>query len=84
MRAAGDNDDRVPSFHSYKFAAALQHTLAQYWGSQQTNPIFLGVQEHIGHAGEHLPLEMFPASMHACMSEQLSVKLNIGVACISV
>ncbi|BDA44458.1 Prolyl endopeptidase [Coccomyxa sp. Obi] len=46
----GDSDDRVPPYHSYKFAAALQHDLAQYWGSKQTNPILLAVQEHIGHA----------------------------------
>lgn len=46
----GDSDDRVPPYHTYKFTAALQHTLAQYWGSHQTNPILLAVQEHIGHA----------------------------------
>lgn len=64
MCASGDNDDRVSSFHSYKFAAALQHTLAQYWGSQQRNPILLAVQEHIGHAGEPFRFDMFLAYMH--------------------
>jgi len=39
------NDDRVPPFHSYKFAAALQNRPAQ------TNPILLKVQKQAGHQG---------------------------------
>lgn len=40
-----DNDDRVPPFHSYKFAAALQNRKAQ------KNPIFLRVKKDLGHFG---------------------------------
>ncbi len=38
-------DDRVPPFHSYKFAAALQEA------NGGTNPILLRVQEKAGHQG---------------------------------
>lgn len=40
-----DNDDRVPPFHSYKFAALLQSRECQ------TNPIILKVEEDAGHSG---------------------------------
>lgn len=39
------NDDRVPPFHSYKFAAALQSRKAQ------TNPILLKIEKMAGHDG---------------------------------
>ncbi len=39
----GENDDRVPSFNSYKFAAALQNRTAQ------KNPVLLNVIEQSGH-----------------------------------
>ena len=41
----GDYDNRVPPFHSYKFAAQLQNN------SSQTNPILLWTQENTGHFG---------------------------------
>jgi prolyl oligopeptidase len=41
----GDNDDRVPPFHSYKFAAQLQNR------SAQKNPVLLRVEKGAGHAG---------------------------------
>ncbi len=40
-----DNDDRVPPFHSYKFAARLQNRTAQI------NPIYLRVEKNAGHNG---------------------------------
>ncbi len=40
-----ENDDRVPPFHSYKFAARLQNRKAQ------RNPIFLRVEKNAGHSG---------------------------------
>ena len=40
-----ENDDRVPPFHSYKFAAALQGR------SSQKNPILLKVAYEAGHYG---------------------------------
>ncbi|MCE3278309.1 MAG: hypothetical protein K0S44_500 [Bacteroidetes bacterium] len=40
-----DNDDRVPPFHSYKFAARLQNRKAQ------TNPVLLRVEKNAGHYG---------------------------------
>jgi prolyl oligopeptidase len=39
----GGNDDRVPPFHSYKFAAALQNNPGQ------TNPVLLSVDPKAGH-----------------------------------
>ena len=41
-----ENDDRVPPFHSYKFAAKLQNRNAQ------KNPIFLKVNKNAGHYGK--------------------------------
>jgi prolyl oligopeptidase len=41
-----DNDDRVPPFHSYKFAAKLQNRVAQ------KNPIFLKTIKNAGHYGD--------------------------------
>jgi prolyl oligopeptidase len=40
-----ENDDRVPPFHSYKFAAALQNRDAQQ------NPILIKVEADAGHYG---------------------------------
>lgn len=40
-----ENDDRVPPFHSYKFAAKLQSL------QNQTNPILLRVEKSAGHSG---------------------------------
>ena len=40
-----ENDDRVPPFHSYKFAARLQNRKAQ------TNPILLFSRKKEGHNG---------------------------------
>ena len=40
-----DNDDRVPPFHSYKFAAALQNREAQ------KNTILLITKKDLGHYG---------------------------------
>ena len=40
-----DNDDRVPPFNSYKFAARLQSRIAQ------KNPILLKTEEKAGHHG---------------------------------
>lgn len=42
----GENDDRVPPIHSYKFAAKLQNRKAQ------KNPIYLLVNENAGHYGK--------------------------------
>lgn len=42
---AGENDDRVTPFQSYKFAAKLQNRDAQ------KNPIFLNVLKKTGHSG---------------------------------
>jgi prolyl oligopeptidase len=42
----GDNDDRVPPFHSYKFAARLQNRTAQ------KNPIYLKTLSSSGHYGK--------------------------------
>lgn len=41
----GENDDRVPPVHSYKFAARLQNRIAQ------KNPIYLQVKNNAGHYG---------------------------------
>lgn len=41
----GQNDNRVPPFQSYKFAAALQNRAAQ------KNPVYLRVDENVGHYG---------------------------------
>lgn len=41
-----DNDDRVPPFHSYKFAARLQNRTAQ------KNPIYLKTMSNSGHYGK--------------------------------
>lgn len=40
-----ENDDRVPPFHSYKFAAKLQNNPGQ------KNPIYLRVEKDAGHSG---------------------------------
>ena len=40
-----ENDDRVPPFHSYKFAARLQNRKAQ------KNPILLRIEKDAGHHG---------------------------------
>jgi prolyl oligopeptidase len=42
----GENDDRVPPFNSYKFAAALQNRTAQ------KNSVFLKTLENSGHSGK--------------------------------
>lgn len=42
----GDNDDRVPPLHAYKFAAALQNL------PQQKNPVLLYTRSQAGHQGE--------------------------------
>lgn len=42
----GENDDRVPPIHSYKFAAKLQNR------ATQKNPIYLSVKENTGHYGK--------------------------------
>ncbi len=41
-----DNDDRVPPFHSYKFASRLQNRVAQI------NPIYLKTIKKAGHYGD--------------------------------
>jgi prolyl oligopeptidase len=41
-----ENDDRVPPFHSYKFAAKLQNRTAQ------KNPIYLKTLSNSGHYGK--------------------------------
>lgn len=41
----GENDDRVPPFHSYKFAAKLQNNPGQI------NPVYLRVEKDAGHSG---------------------------------
>jgi prolyl oligopeptidase len=43
----GENDDRVPPFNSYKFAAALQNRTAQ------KNPVFLKTLGNSGHYGKN-------------------------------
>jgi prolyl oligopeptidase len=43
----GENDDRVPPFNSYKFAAALQNR------TSQKNPVFLKTLENSGHYGNN-------------------------------
>lgn len=40
-----ENDDRVPPFHSYKFAARLQNRKIQ------TNPVLLRIEKKAGHDG---------------------------------
>lgn len=40
-----DNDDRVPPFHSYKFAARLQSR------KSQINPVYLRIEKDAGHNG---------------------------------
>ncbi|MFP4470435.1 MAG: prolyl oligopeptidase family serine peptidase [Bacteroidales bacterium] len=45
MIMTSSHDDRVPPFHSYKFAAALQNRDAQL------NPVVLRVEEDAGHYG---------------------------------
>lgn len=41
-----ENDDRVPPFHSFKFAARLQNRAAQ------KNPVYLQTQSNSGHYGK--------------------------------
>lgn len=41
-----ENDDRVPPFHSYKFAARLQNRIAQ------KNPVYLMTRDNSGHYGK--------------------------------
>lgn len=48
-----DNDDRVPPFHSYKFAAKLQDRKAQH------NPVILKVEEDAGHYGINIGLPYY-------------------------
>ncbi len=43
----GENDERVPPFHSYKFVARLQQRNAQ------ENPVLLRVREEAGHSGSN-------------------------------
>jgi prolyl oligopeptidase len=43
----GENDDRVPPFNSYKFAAALQNR------QSQKNPIYLKTLSDSGHSGKN-------------------------------
>jgi len=45
LLVTSENDDRVPPFHSYKFAARLQSRPAQ------KNPILLRVWKNAGHSG---------------------------------
>ena len=45
MIMTSENDDRVPPFHSYKFAAKLQNR------AKQINPILLRVEKDAGHYG---------------------------------
>lgn len=51
-----DNDERVPPFQSYKFAAALQNRAAQ------THPILLRVEENAGHYGSSTLLDDIDAT----------------------
>lgn len=46
LLVTGENDDRVPPFHSYKFVAKLQAN------SAQTNPILLKAIPKTGHYGQ--------------------------------
>jgi len=41
----GENDDRVPPFHAYKFVARLQERAVQ------KHPVLLSVRENAGHIG---------------------------------
>jgi prolyl oligopeptidase len=45
MILTSENDDRVPPFNSYKFAAKLQNRKVQ------TNPVLLRVEKNAGHYG---------------------------------
>jgi prolyl oligopeptidase len=47
-----ENDDRVPPFHAYKFAAALQNNPGQ------TNPILLQVEKNAGHHGSQVYVDL--------------------------
>ena len=46
MIITSENDDRVPPFQSYKFAAKLQNREAQ------KNPIYLQINDKAGHYGK--------------------------------
>ena len=45
LLVTAENDDRVPPFHSYKFAAELQSRPAQ------KNPVILKIEKDSGHNG---------------------------------
>ncbi len=56
----GENDDRVPPLHSYKFAAKLQSRPAQ------KNPVLLRVAKDAGHYGTF-------SSFHASLQERAQI-----------
>ena len=45
LLVTGENDDRVPPYHTYKFAEKLQRNPGQ------TNPIIVRIEEKVGHYG---------------------------------
>ncbi|CAL8470389.1 g9931 [Coccomyxa elongata] len=74
LLTVGDSDDRVVPFHSYKFISTLQHTLAQHPGSQQSNPILMYVQKHVGHHefGKEVTMVFIAQALNALWTQPLS------------
>jgi prolyl oligopeptidase len=68
-----DHDDRVPPFHSYKFAAALQEK------NTGTNPILLRIQTNSGHFGGQTLDKVLDneAYIYTFIMENMNVKLNL-------
>ncbi|MFN5704642.1 MAG: prolyl oligopeptidase family serine peptidase, partial [bacterium] len=69
----GDNDDRVPALHSYKYVAGLQSL------SQQNNIILLEILKNAGHYGPQTyeDLLMNEARIYAYIFRELGIKIKL-------
>jgi prolyl oligopeptidase len=67
-----DHDDRVVPLHSYKYVAALQHTV------KRENPVFLYQEKNAGHLGNRLETNI---AIYSFLYDQLGVpQSKIAVA----
>lgn len=69
----GENDDRVPSLHSYKLTAAIQSL------RQKNNIILLDVIENAGHYGPQSYEEILKSEskIYAFIFTELGIKINL-------
>ncbi len=70
----GDNDERVPPLHSYKYCAALQNK------SLLDAPIIMNVQENVGHLGAQSFEDLIrnEANIYSFIFEILALKIIVN------